>query len=554
MTAVSGRALYPAMDALISNNYPPVSFFVIGFLGRANANPIFAGRVVALASLLLVTLNVIVWLRTNGVRPSIALGTGATFIITMDALAPGYIAQNDPQWFGHALMTTGMVVLWRNPQSAARLATAGTLLLVGGCIKHLLLPLPVSLGVWLWSKDRRAFWKCLALMGALGLLLLTVTFAAYGNNVIEGVLGAPRRLTVKRPFLVAETVLGSLLPFLWFAATLLRKYRSCSAAQFALNYLGIATIVAALVSAGDGVWVNAAFDIAIAGGLSTGLALEDITARLSSSRSRHAILLCGSVVAGLIFVISAATSLRINIQRLHALPAKIEANAADIEFLRQHDARSAACESLALCFWAGAPFSLDFFNFGQKLKTGRVPMAVCSQLFDGRRFTVLHLYSPTNSDALLPRACSSSIAEHYQLARSSINGIFLIPTPRLKLLRPESRSCPIDGINSLVLKLDTAKATDAGISRADIQCHALRRRPSLVGWSRFTGARCVYADRSLDRIEDGNQLAAGRKRDCCSAGADDSSYVRATCCIALCRLLRAALTAAELNSAASAPS
>lgn len=438
-TAISGGNLYPPMGALVSNNYPPLSFFVLGFLGHAPADPILAGRILALAGLLLVTINIVAWLSQNGVRASLALLSGATFIITIDALAPAYVAQNDPQWLAHALMTTGMIILWRNPRSATRLASAAAMIMLGGWVKQLLIALPAALTVWLYSYNRRAFWRWLALLSVLGLFFSVVTIACFGHDVVDDVLWAPRRLSIKRPFMVANTVLPPLVPFLCFAAVLVRQYRASSAVTFVLNFLAIAIAVAVLATTGDGVWVNAAFDVAISGSLATGLALEDITTTLSMHRAKRLFLLGVCAVASLIFAYWTVSALRLNIERLHALPAKIEATAADIEFLRQHDARGAACEGLALCFWAGAPFNLDFFNFGQKLKTGRLPIEVCSRLFDGTQYTIIHSYSaPTAPDALLPPACIRDIAEHYQLVRTSLNGFFLIPRrqPTVSITRP----------------------------------------------------------------------------------------------------------------------
>src|SRR5689334_17460647 len=58
-----GRALYPAVDSPISDNYPPLSFYIVGALGRLIGDNVFAGRLLALLSLLAVACNVFVWLR-----------------------------------------------------------------------------------------------------------------------------------------------------------------------------------------------------------------------------------------------------------------------------------------------------------------------------------------------------------------------------------------------------------------------------------------------------------------------------------------------------------
>src|SRR3981081_31218 len=49
--AASGARLYPASDALIVNNYPPLSFYVIGLLGKGLGDDLFVGRALSLVSL-----------------------------------------------------------------------------------------------------------------------------------------------------------------------------------------------------------------------------------------------------------------------------------------------------------------------------------------------------------------------------------------------------------------------------------------------------------------------------------------------------------------------
>ena len=39
--ALAGGVLYPAPDALTSNNYPPLSFYVVGALGRSGIDACF---------------------------------------------------------------------------------------------------------------------------------------------------------------------------------------------------------------------------------------------------------------------------------------------------------------------------------------------------------------------------------------------------------------------------------------------------------------------------------------------------------------------------------
>ena len=61
--------LYPPADTLVFNNYPPLSFYLVGLIGRglAGGDVIVAGRVVALASLLASAVGIT---RRVGIRSS----------------------------------------------------------------------------------------------------------------------------------------------------------------------------------------------------------------------------------------------------------------------------------------------------------------------------------------------------------------------------------------------------------------------------------------------------------------------------------------------------
>ncbi len=439
-TASSGGQLYPPMDALVSNNYPPASFFLVGLASKITGDPILAGRAIALLSFLLVAVNIILWLRRVGVRNSLAILSGAAFIVTLDALAHGMIGTDDPQWIGHALMTTGMLVLWRNPQSTPRLAGTAAMMMLGLWVKHLLIPMPATIIIWLSRLDRRALWKCIGFAATLGVLLLSASLVRYGHEFVDGVLRAPRRYLLARSVLMAYAVLPALFPILCLSSVLLRRLRNHEAARFARLYLVLAAIVAGIACTGDGVEANAYFDVAIAASLASGLALEEIAGYFSVPRGQHFYLKAVVLVSAVILISWTPFAIHSNLERLRALSARRQATPGDIDFMRQHGTRAAVCESLSLCFWSGAPFNFDFFNFGQKLKTYGIPIKACATLFDGTRFSVIQMYAPPkNVDARLPALCNRVITDNYEVARTSINGVFLVPRKAPSLSVPIAR-------------------------------------------------------------------------------------------------------------------
>jgi hypothetical protein len=46
--AMGKMPLYPSADKLITNNYPPLSFYIVGVVGRFLGDPVLAGRLLSL--------------------------------------------------------------------------------------------------------------------------------------------------------------------------------------------------------------------------------------------------------------------------------------------------------------------------------------------------------------------------------------------------------------------------------------------------------------------------------------------------------------------------
>ena len=435
-TAMSGGPLYPALDATISNNYPPASFFVVGWLGQLIHDPIIAGRALALAALLAVAATIALWLRWNGVRWSVVILTTAAFVITVDVLAPDYTAANDPQWFAHALALLGLTVIWRKPDSTSRLAASAALMIGAGWVKHLVVPLPLTVVIWLATSRPRAFWKWISFAAAFAACVLALSMYLWGSSFLTDVLSSPRVLSVRRSALMACVYIPAVLPLLFVAGISLREYRATEPERFATWYLLIAGICALLACIGEGVAANAYFDVAIAASLAAGLALERVLLKQSLGQSLDNLEKVALFAPAIIYIavviphVLSATG-----ARFHRLSAQIRETPDDIALIRRAGIQAAACESLSLCFWAGAPFKLDFFNFGQKLLTHRVPLDVCRDLFDGTRFSVIEMSSPpwnARENYQLPSACYRAIALHYEVVRHSINGVYLVPRPKVR--------------------------------------------------------------------------------------------------------------------------
>ena len=110
MAAAHGRAIYPASDALIANNYPPLSFYAIGGLARLlDADPITLGRALSVVALLAIGLEIaLAVVALGGSRVFGAIG-GLWFVATMAHVSTNYVGAGDPQLAGQAVMGAGLV-------------------------------------------------------------------------------------------------------------------------------------------------------------------------------------------------------------------------------------------------------------------------------------------------------------------------------------------------------------------------------------------------------------------------------------------------------------
>ena len=210
--AVGGGVLYPAPGLFVVDNYPPLSFYVIGAVGRLLGDNVAAGRCVALAALAAVTCEVL-WSarRLDAGKGAAALGA-LLFALSNLTWFHAYVAMADPQWLGQAVTLAGLPLLLQAGDGRLRLGpviASAVLMTAGGFIKHNLIALPLATALWLAVEDRRAFlaWSATAVvaLGAGG------SAAPLGKIIADGRFGA-MVLTRDAAFLQGEGRLPAPIP------------------------------------------------------------------------------------------------------------------------------------------------------------------------------------------------------------------------------------------------------------------------------------------------------------------------------------------------------
>jgi hypothetical protein len=383
-----------------------------------------------------IVLAIFAWLRLVGCSRAAAAAGGGVFFAGFVGFAPVFVAMNDPQLLAHATMVAGLCVLWRSRSGSPAIAAAAALMVLAGFTKHLLLPLPLAVGTWLGLYDRRRFVLWASTGAATALLLLLVFWTAYGTDFFHSLLAA-RVFSVHAARIQTGNAIGAFVPMLALtaiAATSVRDSPSCTprgaAIRFVLLYGAAALAIGALASGGKGVDVNAFFDLLIASSLGAGLglmALRSGEVPLFNAGTGSRLSVVALWLSALIVSWGIARRLPQEIALMQQLEGREATTRDDVRTVRELGHGRAACEELALCYWAGSPFQVDFFNYGQKLETGMLADSSCDRLFGTDRFDVVQMYRDIGvGSSRLTSACNSVIRAHFVPIRQSPTGEILL--------------------------------------------------------------------------------------------------------------------------------
>jgi hypothetical protein len=431
--ALARGNLYPAGASLITNNYPPLSFYVVGIGGLITGDNILAGRLIALISMLVVAGNLYYWLRGTGSAVQIALLGAAVFLAFAVTYGGEYVAIDDPQWLAHAIMTTGLVVIWRGKASTRAIVAASILMVAAGLTKHLLLPLPIAVTFWLLRRSKSAFITWIVSSGIVLIVSVALLWAAYGAAFFAS-------MQTSRLYSLHHSVVASATAFRCFAPLVGLSLLVCAAerserATFLTAYLVAAAAIGAVAGGGAGVDVNAFFDVLIAASLGAALAIEilwsgnprsrlyAIDSTLGFKLGPIAVVLLGFCTASY-----STTKLPRALASVRNLDSLEKRSLSYISQIRSQGHGRAACEMLGLCYWANTPFTLDLFIYGQKLETGVLPLASCKSVFRAATVPLIQLQSVNRRGVeLLPETCSRLIYDNYRPIADTDLGVLLVP-------------------------------------------------------------------------------------------------------------------------------
>lgn len=417
--AMTTGSPYPAPASYMIDNYPPLSFYIVGSFGRTLGDMIVAGRVVSLASFVAISAAIMVALRIMACTMFEA-AFGALMFGACLLLNSNYVGMDDPQMLGHAIAMGGLLLVLREPRATLSLVVAAFLFALAFFVKHNLIVLPVAATLWLAIYDRRSAARLAAAGIAFFVLGMVLFRLVYGFSLLDR-LHSPRVFAIRDLVTNLSTWLEwGLLP-LAAAGVLLALRRGDRFAVFVALYAFLGFVIGASYFGGAGVDVNAMFDADIALALVAGLALSRFHART--------VLFAGTLAAFLL-PLSLCTYLAYTDDWLdkdywlYPLYEESVMATADIDSLRSHDG-PALCETLAYCYWAGKPAAVDVFNTGQEFATGTRNDAELVRMIEAHRFAALQF--DTLSPFALGMNVRRTVLRAYRLDHRNDDGVFMIP-------------------------------------------------------------------------------------------------------------------------------
>ena len=368
--AMRGTGLYPPPDGLVANNYPPLSYFLIGWLGRLFGDPLYVGRALSLLATLGIGAAAAAAVRWLGGSKAAALLGGFWFVATMARFFEFYVGMNEPQILGLAAMAAAQVWFLKAHAEGRAVEPAILLMVVAGFVKHNFITVPVVCLLWLildnWRLGLRA-----AIVGALGaaagLALCAWLFAPY---FVADML-FPRTYHWARSFSTFGR-LQFILPAMVLWAVWAWAERHSAPARFTALMIGLALVTCLAQKAGAGVDENAQFELIFATSLGIALAFDGLQRDpWRTGLAPHLIRLTVLVI----LIVRLLLSTRLEFAYVLFSPQYRAQAAEHAAIARAEAARVAAmpgligCSNLVVCRMAGKPFVFDHFKVQMMLET-----------------------------------------------------------------------------------------------------------------------------------------------------------------------------------------
>jgi hypothetical protein len=378
------------------NNYPILSFVAVAGFNTVVHDLLLSGRIISLVSFFGIgVLAGAAVRRFDGDPVDAVFGAGCALGFCY-LVAPAWVAADDPQILGEALMLAGLVSYISGPSTRLALLRTALVLVLGGFVKHNLVAIPLAITIDLATRSPRRLPFWMGCCAALGIGFLGLTYLVGGGAFIDHLL-SPRifalhgaRYHLMKYLRLSEIPLALVLVF---ARAIFARERRVLAAY------GMITIVAATIFSGfEGTSYNMFQDAAVFLAIAAGVGLHELRKHMTITASGHEPI--GRVALAVVPLLLAEPILARSPQAFAhvyhagdflAIDRQAEQSfSAEAEYISEKHG-PAICESLLLCYRAGQPFTLDPFNSRQFILAGRLDQNDLVRRIAAKEFAVVQL-------------------------------------------------------------------------------------------------------------------------------------------------------------------
>ena len=424
----AGEPLYPKYDALVSNNYPPLSFYLNAGLAVLVGDHVIAGRITSLLSLLFVACMLGMCIGQMGGSRAQSVIMQLFFLASIAIYAEHYVAMSDPQWLGHACQASALYLLLKSGNRGKLFYLSIALMVASGFIKHNLIALPTAVFLWLLVRDRAALIRYSIVGILLVCLLLSVLTLIHGIDFLHGLFGDCRTWSFQATAREFALRFNQLMIFVTLGVSGFFLLPESRISTLLLFYFALACAWGAFILGGEGIDWNALFDVFISGTLIGGALLIHVDRVELQNPSRPNLLTLGvlAVLAVALIIPMPHRILKVrDFWKHRAFQAETVAD--DIEYLADVPG-PAMCEDPALCYWAGKRFEVDMFMTGVKVRAGVIDREKLTHLIESRYFSVIQIDRPNGESPRFDEVINHSIRDNYRIEKKdSCGGVFYVP-------------------------------------------------------------------------------------------------------------------------------
>ncbi|MDO8608197.1 MAG: hypothetical protein Q7R40_16805 [Phaeospirillum sp.] len=386
LRAIAGLSVYDVGSPYFFNNYPPLSFYMVGALSVPLGDPVLAGRLISLLAVFSICVSVGAIVRSAGGSRLDGLFAATTCALFFAAFVTDYVGKNNPQLLGQAFVMAGLAAHLGGSPAAGRAALTAVLFSIGVMTKHNLICVPLLVAADMLirgnGRARLAFFAT-----GLGLAAVSVAglWALVGKAFFTQLL-APRTWDVARSFLFTTEVLGQYQAPMAVVGLTLSHLRRRRPAGLALAYLAGALALGVFFSGGAGTDINVFFDVFIALAIGAGLSLHMI--RLPRARAAMAL----AINAGVLFYAPFCLG-RFGVDILGEMDSRERLFHDDVAYLAAIPG-TALCQSHLLCLRAGKPPFYDPINSLQAMIAGSLPADTLTGMLRRHEIAVVEISDP----------------------------------------------------------------------------------------------------------------------------------------------------------------